>query len=106
MMKKYLSIIFLCLFFCSCESGNNKEQITRLLKEKIGTELPFKEVRIAPIENGTAVIVDKFGCYWIDKNNEIYCVNGTSKTIYKQKNGTCKDAPIKATYSDINKIAK
>ena len=106
-MKKYLTTLF-CVFllFCSCRSDTNKEQVTKLLKEKIGTELPFKEVRIASIENGTAVIVDKFWCYWIDQNNEIYCVNGTSKTIYKQKNGTCKDAPIKATYLDIDKIAK
>lgn len=105
-MKKVILIFSLAILVMACGGNSEKKRITKLLKEKIGTELPFNEVRIASVENGTAVIVDKFWCYWIDQNNEIYCVNGSSKTIYKKKNGTCKDAPIKAYYSEIDKIAK
>lgn len=90
----------------SCNSNPEKEKATKLLKEKIGNQLPFEEVKIAEIENGTGVIVDEYWCYWIDSNNKIFCVNGSSKSIYNLVNPRCENAPINSTFSDIEKIAK
>lgn len=92
--------------FYSCTQGYTKVEATKILKEKIGLQLPFKNIKIAYIEGGTAVIIDKYWCYWIDEKGKVFCVNGTSKSLYNQDNPKCKDAPIKATFSDINKIAK
>ena len=105
-MKKTLLFLSLAILMIACGAGSEKTRVTKLLKEKIGTELPFKEVRIAHVEGGIAAIVDKHWRYWIDKNDKIYCVNGNAKTIYKKRNGTCEDAPIKAWFADIDKIAE
>lgn len=105
-MRKIFTLLTLTTLFFACNSNPEKEKATKLLKEKIGNQLPFKEVKIASIENGTAVIVDGSWCYWIDKNDKIFCVNGTSKSIYNINNLKCEDAPIKAMYSDIKKIAQ
>ena len=105
-MKKVFTILALTTLLFSCNSNPEKEKATKLLKERIGNQLPFKEVKIASIENGTAVIVDGSWCYWINANDQIFCVNGTSKSIYEVNNPKCEDAPIKATFSDIQKIAK
>ncbi|NBX78959.1 MAG: hypothetical protein EBQ94_01020 [Flavobacteriales bacterium] len=98
----YFSLIFL-LFSCG---NNEKERVTELLKEKIGTQLPFNDVKIAEIENGTAVIVDNDWCFWIDSDDKIYCVNGSSRSVYRVNNPECELAPIKAMYLDIEKLAK
>ena len=46
------------------------------------------------------------GVIGLTKNN-IFCVNGASKTIYNSVNKPdCKDAPIQATFMDIEKIVK
>lgn len=104
-MKKVLVMLSLGTLLVSC--GNpEKEKMTELLKEKIGTQLPFKDVKIAKIENGTGVIVDDNWCYWVDGDNKIFCVNGTSKSIYNVNNEECENAPINASFSDIEKIAK
>ncbi len=105
-MKKIITLVTLTTILFSCNSNPEKEKATRLLKEKIGNQLPFKEVKIATIENGTGVIVDGSWCYWIDSKDKIYCVNGTSKTIYNVANPKCEDAPINSTFSDIEKTAK
>src|SRR5690625_4749740 len=106
-MWKYLIILTIpLLLLYSCNDGLNKDEATKILKEKVGYRLPFKEVKITPIENGTGVIVDKFWCFWIDKNKKVYCVNGSAKSIYQMDNPDCKDAPIKETFSDINEVAK
>lgn len=105
-MKKILLLLSFTILMTACGEVSEKTRITKLLKEKIGTELPFKEVRIAHVEGGIAAIVDKHWCYWIDENDKIYCVNGSAKTIYKKKNGTCEDAPIKAWFADIDEIAE
>lgn len=105
-MKKLFTFLTLIILFTSCNSNPEKDKVTELLKEKIGTQLPFNEVKIASIENGTAVIVDGSWCYWIDANNKIFCVNGSSKSIYNVNNPKCENAPIKAMFSDIEKIAK
>lgn len=105
-MKKLLTIIIFAIIFIACSSNTEKDRVTKLLKDKIGDQLPFKEVKIANVENGIGVIVDDFWCYWIDSNNTIYCVNGISKTIYNTNNPTCVDAPINSTYFDIKKIAQ
>lgn len=94
------------MFFFSCNSNSKREKITNLLKEKIGNQLPFKEVKIGAVENGTGIIIDGSCCYWVDTKDKIYCVNGVSKTIYNLNNPKCEDAPIKATFSDIEKIVK
>lgn len=104
MIKNLLALCFL-ISMTSCESNPEKEKATKLLKAKIGSELPFNEVKIAKIENGTGVIVDRNWCYWIDENDKIYCVNGTSITIYNVNNPECENAPIKAMFSDIEKKA-
>lgn len=44
----------------SCGGSPEKERATTLLKEKIGDFLPFKDVKVAIIENGLGVIVDKY----------------------------------------------
>lgn len=105
-MKKTLLMIGFLTILNSCNENPEKEKMIELLKEKIGTQLPFKDVKIANIENGTGVIVDNSWCYWVDVNNKIYCVNGTSKTMYNVNNPKCEDAPIKSSFSDIEKIAK
>lgn len=107
-MKKLFTVLILTTIFFSCSSNSNpeKDRATKLLKEKIGNQLPFDEVKIASIENGTAVIVDGHWCYWIDANDKIFCVNGSSKSIYNVNNPTCEDAPINAMFSDIEKLAK
>lgn len=105
-MKKLILALSFIALLTSCNSNPEKDRVTDLLKEKIGDQLPFKEVKIAQIENGIGVIVDGSWCYWINNNNKIYCVNGTSKSIYNVKNPKCEDAPIKAMFSDIEKIAK
>lgn len=104
-MKKIFLMLSLGALLGSC--GNpEKEKMTNLLKEKIGTQLPFKDVKIAKIENGTGVIIDNNWCYWVDVNNKIFCVNGISKSIYNSNNQQCENAPINASFSDIEKIAK
>ena len=105
-MKKVITILTLTTLLLSCDGNPEKDRITKLLQQKIGNQLPFKEVKIGKIENGTAVIVDGSWCYWIDNNNKIYCVNGTSKSIYNVNNPKCEDAPIKSTFSDIEVIVK
>ncbi|MEY2921685.1 MAG: hypothetical protein RL108_294 [Bacteroidota bacterium] len=90
----------------SCDSSTQKDKVTKLLKEKIGNQLPFDEVKIAYIENGTGVIVDDNWCYWVDANNKIFCVNGSSKLIFNMDNSECNDAPIHASFSEIEKIAR
>jgi len=105
-MKKLLLTLSLLTLFYSCNNNPEKDRITDLLKEKIGNQLPFKTVKIAQIENGTGVIVDGYWCYWINNNNKIYCVNGSSKSIYNVNNPKCEDAPIKAMFFDIEKLAK
>lgn len=97
---------FLATIIFSCNSNPEKEKATKLLKEKIGNQLPFNEVKIAKIDNGTGVIVDGNWCYWIDSNDKIFCVNGTAKSIYNVENPKCENAPINSTFSDIEKIAK
>lgn len=104
-MKNRLVLLVLILIF-SCGEQTEKERITELLKEKIGAELPFNEVKIGEIENGTAAIVDGNWCYWIDKGNKIYCVNGAGKSVYEVKNSECEYAPIEAIFFDIEKIVK
>ncbi|PHR45994.1 MAG: hypothetical protein COA32_12175 [Fluviicola sp.] len=104
-MKRIL-LLLTAIIVVSCGEQTEKERITELLKAKIGNELPFNEVKIGEIENGTAVIVDDSWCYWIDKSNKIYCVNGTGKSVYDVKNSECEYAPIKAMFSDIEKIVK
>lgn len=107
-MKKYL-LIGLSLVATSCSHDSKKEIYINLLKGKIGGRLPFNEVRIADIEGGTGIILDQFNCYWIDSNNQVYCVNGASKNVlYNKETGSCdcSDAPIKAGYAEINLIAK
>lgn len=105
MKKILLALCFLTTIY-SCVSNPEKEKATELLKAKIGDELPFNDVKTAKIENGIGVIIDGSWCYWIDENNKIYCVNGASKTIYNINNSECIDAPIKAMFSDIEKIAQ
>lgn len=105
MKKLFMLSLFSSLLF-ACDSNPEKDRITELLKEKIGTQLPFNEVKIGEIENGTGVIIDGSWCYWIDSNNKIYCVNGSSKSIYNVNNPECEDAPIKSTFSDIQKLTK
>lgn len=105
-MNKIITVAFLTIILFSCNSNPEKEKATKLLKEKIGNQLPFKEVKIAKIENGTGVIVDGDWCYWIDSNDKIFCVNGTSKSIYNVENPKCENAPINSTFSEIEKIAK
>ena len=102
-----LLLYIVAIFFISCGENDKKEKVTEILKEKIGNNLPFDNVKIAEIENGTGVIIDNNWCYWIDKNNKIYCVNGASKTIYNDVNELeCEDAPIKASFMDIEKLAE
>lgn len=106
-MKQQPLLIILISVFFACNTNPEKERGTNLLKEKIGGELRFKDVKIASVEKGTAVIIDKSWCYWIDTNGKVYCVNGTSKSAYNANNSQkCEDAPIKASFSDIEKIAK
>ena len=106
-MKQILLTISLTFLLFSCGGNPEKDRISDLLKTKIGEKLPFKDLKIGKIENGTAVIVDNHWCYWVDNNNKIYCVNGVSKTIYNSANQpNCEDAPIKATFSEIEKIVK
>lgn len=105
-MKKIFTILTLTTILFSCNSDPEKDKATKLLKEKIGNQLPFNEVKIASIENGTGIIVDGNWCYWIDANDKIFCVNGTSKSIFNVNNPKCEDAPIQASFSDIEKIAK
>ena len=105
-MKKVILAFSLLTIIYSCGGGTEKDKITNLLKDKIGNQLPFKDVKIASIESGTGVIIDGSWCYWIDSNNKIYCVNGSSKTIYNANNPKCEDAPIQSRFSDIEKIAK
>ena len=81
-------------------------QVEKGIITKIGNQLPFNEVKIAKIDNGTGVIVDGDWCYWIDSNDKIFCVNGTAKSIYNVENPKCENAPINSTFSDIEKIAK
>lgn len=90
----------------TCGENSEKDRITNLLKTKIGMQLPFKKVEIGNVENGTAVIVDEIWCYWINREDKIYCVNGASKTIYNVNNTECEDAPIESTYLDIRKLVK
>lgn len=105
-MKKLLISILLVGFIYSCGENSKEDKIVALLKNKIGSHLPFKIVKTAEIEGGTAVIVDVSWCYWIGENNKIYCVNGTAKSIYNIDNPDCEDAPIKAMFSDIEKLAE
>ena len=105
-MKRLITLVTLTTMLFSCNTDPDKEKATKLLKEKIGNQLSFEEVKIAKIENGTGVIVDGSWCYWIDSRDKIYCVNGTSKTIYNVSNPKCENAPINSTFSDIEKIAK
>lgn len=105
-MIKLITLLFSITIFLSCNNDSVEETAIKLIQEKIGNQLPFNDVKIANIENGTAVIIDRHWCYWIDKNYKIYCVNGVSKTIYKVNNSECENAPIKVTFSDIEKIAK
>ena len=105
MKKIILSLTILLLFACS--RNEEKERVTEILKNEIGQGLPFDDVKIAKIVNGTGVIVDEFWCYWIDSDNMVYCVNGSSKSIYNSVNEIdCKDAPINSGYLDILKIAE
>lgn len=105
-MKRILLTLCFLTLTTSCESDPEKEKVIKLLKVKKGSELAFNEVRIAKIENGTGVIVDGGWCYWIDKKDKVFCVNGASITIYNANNPECENAPIKAMFSDIEKIAK
>ena len=105
-MKKTFTIITVSMIIFACNSNPEKEKITELLKVKIGGQLPFKDVKIAKIEHGTGAIVDGSWCYWIDENDSIFCVNGTSKTIYNVSNPKCIQAPINAGFTEIEKIAK
>jgi hypothetical protein len=105
-MKKFLLFAFTILSLNSCGGETEKERITNLLKEKIGSELPFDDVKIGEIENGTAIIVDGNWCYWINKDNKVFCVNGTGKSVFDVSNPECEYAPIKSMFHDIEKIVK
>lgn len=105
-MKKTVLLLSLAVLTAACGGVSEKGRVTDLLKRKLGTELPFREVRIARVEGGTAAIVDKHWCYWIDDSDRIYCVNGNAKTVYRKRNGSCADAPIEAEFADIDEIAE
>lgn len=114
-MKKLIFGFGLILVCISCGNGDNstessgnseKDRITELLKERIGNKLPFDEVKICTIKQGTGVIVDGSWCYWIDANNKIYCVNGTGKSVYDLSNEECEYAPGMISFSDIEAKAK
>lgn len=105
-MKRILLILSLVILTAACGEVSEKTRVTRLLKRKIGAELPFKEVRIARVEGGIAAIVDGNWCFWVDEADKIYCVNGSAKTIYGKRNGACEDAPIKTMFAEIDEIAE
>lgn len=107
-MKKTGLFFTLFILLLSCSSNPEKDRIEILLKNSIKGELPFNDIKIAQIENGTGVIVDGSWCYWISNNNIIYCVNGMSQTLMRDENKVlhCDDAPIEAMFSDIEKIAQ
>lgn len=92
------------------ENDNRKtrKHLKKLMKQKIKGQLPFNDFKYACVENGFAVIVDESWCFWIDKNDSIWCVNGTSKSIMHRKDGTldCKNAPISIGYLEISAIAE
>ncbi len=105
-MKKII-LSFTILFLFACSRNEKNEKVTEILKNEIGQGLPFDDVKIAEVENGTGVIVDGIWCYWISSDNKVYCVNGSSKSIYNSVNEIdCEDAPINSGYLDIIKIAK
>ena len=105
-MKKIILSFTVSIMF-ACNGNDKKEKAIEILKNEIGQSLPFDDVKIAEVENGTGVIVDGIWCYWISSDNKLYCVNGASKSIYNSVNEIdCKDAPINSGYLDILKIAK
>ncbi len=108
-MKRFILGILILLSLVSCESLADKGRCIRLLRDESNLRyaLPCESFKIGRIEGGTAVIVDNYWCFWIDDNDQVYCVNGHSKTVFKAYNTTlCKDAPINATFSDIEKIVE
>lgn len=105
-MKRIVLFLSLAVLTASCGGVPEKTRVTRLLKREIGMELPFKEVRIARVEGGTAAIVDEHWCFWIDSADRIYCVNGNAFAIYQKRKCTCVSAPIEALFMDIEEIAE
>lgn len=108
-MKPVYSILFALTIslVTSCGQDSEKSHVTKLLMEQIGKDLPFKDVRTAKVEGGVAVIVDGSWCYWIDPNDKIYCVNGTSKSLFHKATGReCEYAPITSGFIEIDKVAK
>lgn len=100
-MKKVLRIIIVLLFI-ACSSNTEKDRLADLIKAEMENPLPFNDIKIAKVNNGTAVIVDESWCFWIDNDNQVFCVNGTAHSTIKN----CKDAPIDKMFSDIEEIAK
>ena len=105
-MKRIILFLSLSMLMTACGEVSEKTRVTRLLKREIGRELPFQEVRIARVEGGTAVVVDKCFCYWIDRNDHVYCVNGNAAAVYRKRGCDCMSAPIEAMFMDIEKIAE
>jgi hypothetical protein len=107
MRFKIITLSLVTTIIFSCKENNPNEKFIEILRSKIGNDLPFKDVKTAEIEGGTGIIVDGSWCYWVNSAGKIYCVNGTSKGIYnKNSEIECENAPIKSTFSEIEKIAK
>ncbi|SFB80643.1 hypothetical protein SAMN05421780_101562 [Flexibacter flexilis DSM 6793] len=104
-MKNVIILSLVALMATACGGNPEKDRATNLIKNNIGKSLPFDDVKIASVENGTGVIVDGSWCYWIDKDGNVFCVNGTSRGVWP-KSKECVQAPIQSTFSDIEKIAK
>lgn len=105
-MKSIVSLLGLAFLTVSCGGVSEETGGARLLQGTIGTDLPFNKVRIAHVESGAAAIADGCWCYWIDPYDNVCCVNGNAKAIYRMNNGVWADAPIRAAFADIYEIAE
>lgn len=105
-MERIVSLLGLAFLPVFCGGVSEETGVARLLQGTIGTELSFNEARIAYVEGGAAAIADGCWCYWIDPYDNVCCVNGNARVIYRKGNGVWADAPIRAAFADIYEIAE
>lgn len=96
-MKKYFATLIIpFLLSCSTEEDQKRERVMEIIEREIGDKLPLEDIKMCEIENGTGIIIAGSWCYWIDKAGKLFCVNGTSKSIFHETTNdetSCIDAP-------------
>ena len=117
---KNIILICLCFSVFSCKDNNSsaeatsttsvkeidKEEIKKLIEEKLSGKLPVKSLKVCWIKDGVGAIINEGTAFWI-KDGVVYCANGMAIGLVRVSSAVkCETSPAGADYLDIEKLAK